>query len=444
MNPKLLAVCVYVAITLISGIIGVLTESIAWGISVLAGGVLLFFIYEALAFRRWLKRPQQATSRLSPFWRKSGDSVAETLSNARSRTRSVLNELHQVRSVSDFIPDGWVILRESNGVELFNESAASLLGLTESDIGRNLSAIVRSPSFTRLLTNDDETEIVETSSPTNDNVRIELRLVVLENHRKLIVARDVTELNRLLSMRQDFIANVSHELRTPLTVLIGYIETMSENDLDVQTLNELVSRLVTPVNRMRSMVDDLLTLTTLESSPLPDPSVIHSLHMKSEIDRVLEEAVQLTTANHKFHVTVDDEIRIECVPTEIHSVIMNLVTNAIRYSPDGGEICIRCFEADSVGRFEIEDQGVGIPPELISRLTERFYRIDMKGSRARGGTGLGLAIVKHVLRRHGSELQVTSQLGKGSQFAFELPLILGEPNRSIGVQSPVNEVEPTI
>ena len=432
MKPIVISVCILLAIVIAAGAVGFYLTSFAWGLVVFTSGLLIYAFVIDARFRRWVKRPQQATTHLNPYWRKSADSIASTLNNARARARTVLDELQQVRSVSDFIPDAWVILRESNSIELFNEAAIDLIGLKESDLGRDLAVVIRSPSFTRLLRSNDETEIVETSSPTNDNVRIELRLVPLENRRKLIVARDITELNRLLSMRQDFIANVSHELRTPLTVLIGYIETMSEEKLDKKTLNKLVSRLVTPVNRMRSMVDDLLTLTTLESSPPPNASDVHPVHMKSEIDNVIEEAVQLTNDKHSIEVEVDEALSIECVQTEIHSVIMNLVTNAIRYSPDGGEIKMRCFKVDDRGRFEIKDNGVGIPPEFISRLTERFYRIDMKGSRARGGTGLGLAIVKHVLRRHNTELQVESTVGEGSVFAFELPLQMARGQDSNG------------
>ncbi len=346
--------------------------------------------------------------------------VARTIRHSRDRSRALLSALQRIRTTSNFLPDAWIILQRQNQIEMFNQSAIELLGIKQSDQHTDLSTLVRHPSLSRML--KEEVGLIEIASPVNDAKRLEIRMVALDDDRKLILARDVTELNRLLSMRQEFIANVSHELRTPLTVMFGYVESMVNDDLDEQNLRNLATRLVAPVDRMRFMVDDLLTLTQLESAPPPTPDEIQKINVKDQLNAVIEEVASLNQCTHLITLHAEDELQIECVPSEIHSVFMNLVTNAIRYSPDGGEINISCVRRGSSARIQVKDQGVGIPPESISRLTERFYRVDMKGSRARGGTGLGLAIVKHVLIRHQSELQIESSVGEGSVFFFDLPL----------------------
>ena len=178
------------------------------------------------------------------------------------------------------------------------------------------------------------------------------------------------------------------------------------------------------------MVDDLLTLTKLESAPLPNNDDLLCINGTMQLERMVEEARQLAAVNHELKLNAESDLSVQCVPNEMYSAYMNLLTNAIRYCPDGGDSYIRWHRNGKYARFEVEDQGIGIPPEFISRLTERFYRIDMKGSRARGGTCLGLAIVKHILRRHQSELQIVSEVGNGSTFYFDLPVTLAPHDAS--------------
>ena len=391
-----------------------------WAFTCLLGGFLIYVLLRQQAVRKWLKRPSQPVPIKTKAWEDAAKQVTRSIDHSRGRSRTLLQALKQIRSTSDYLPDAWITLQQQHQIETFNRSAQHLLGIKPLDIGADLTTLIRHPSLYRLLT-DHETEIVEITSPIDDAKRLEVRVVELEQNRQLVIARDISELNRLLTMRQDFIANVSHELRTPLTVMLGYVESMTNDELREETLRELAERLVAPVDRMRFMVDDLLTLTQLESAPLPSDDDIQSINGHAEITSVIDETRSLTTPSHCLKLEIDPDLDVECVPSEVHSAFMNLVTNAIRYSPDGGAIAIRWHDIGECARFEVEDKGVGIPPESISRLTERFYRVDMKVSRARGGTGLGLAIVKHVLRRHQSELKVTSSVGKGSRFFFDLP-----------------------
>ena len=401
--------------------IEIATGFTGWAFVCLLGGVLIYVLVREQEVRKWLEHPLQPIPIQSERWQKAAKHVTGSIDHSRDRARTLLQALKRIRSTSDYLPDAWITLQQHQQIETFNQSAQDLLGIKPSDIGSDLTTLIRHPSLFRLLT-QDETDIIEITSPIDDSKRLEVRIVELDENRQLVIARDISELNRLLSMRQDFIANVSHELRTPLTVMLGYVESMTSEELSEETLRDLADRLVTPVDRMRFMVDDLLTLTQLESAPLPTVDEIQSINGQIEVNLVIDEARPLTTSTHCFKLEVEENLWLECVPTEIHSAFMNLVTNAIRYSPDGGEITIRWFRFGESARFEVEDQGVGIPPDSISRLTERFYRVDMKGSRARGGTGLGLAIVKHVLRRHQSELKISSTVGVGSRFYFDVPL----------------------
>ncbi|MEZ5597731.1 MAG: ATP-binding protein [Pseudomonadales bacterium] len=237
----------------------------------------------------------------------------------------------------------------------------------------------------------------------------------------LLLIRDVTQLNRLLSMRQDFVANVSHELRTPLTVILGYLETLQEDDLDAETRRMLIDKVVPPAQRMHALLQDLLILTRLESESDGGIEGRMPIDMEKLLGRVVAQVGGLAGAAHRLVIDARSAHRLIGVPSEIESAVGNLLSNAIRYSPDGGEIRIGWRDAPEGAVLDVRDQGIGIPREHLSRLTERFYRVDLARARAQGGTGLGLAIVKHVLKRHGAVLQVESEPGRGSRFFTVFP-----------------------
>ena len=340
---------------------------------------------------------------------------------SRGLVKRLVQELRWLRNTLDWMPDGWIVLQDRGVIEAANRSARSLLGLARNDRRRRLQDVVRDRAIEGLVRGDVEDGIVELPSPVDEARRLELRHLTVDSARSIILIRDVTMLDRLLTMRQDFIANVSHELRTPLTVIIGYLEALEDEDIDKETLRRLLGRMRSPADRMKALVEDLLTLTRLESSPMPGKDDIRQVHAASMLESAVKEARQLATPAHDIVLEAEETLRADAVPGELHSAFFNLITNAIRYSPDGGVVNVRWLRGETGPRFEVEDRGIGIPEEHISRLTERFFRVDMAESRVRGGTGLGLAIVKHVLRRHRTQLQVRSDLGAGSLFAFELP-----------------------
>ena len=405
----------WTTLALVAALGGWLLSSVAWGIATGLAGLVLLNWLDYREFIRWSTSPLTRPQARSAFWQAPLDRLFRTIRGGRERSRALATRLRWLETTADGLPDAWVVVRGVGEIEQVNSTAQQLLGLGDDDQGQNLLGLIRDPSLVALMNGDVEEGLVEIASPVSDGMRLEVRRIPLDD-RTLILARDVTELNRLLSMRQDFIANVSHELRTPLTVIIGYLESIADERLDPNLAGELARRLNPPAQRMKSLVEDLLTLTRLESSPLPNPEAIETVDGSKLLQSLRLEAEQLSTGAHELVFHIEPDLVFEGVTGEVQSAFSNLIANAIRYSPDGGRITVRWFKSSDGARFEVEDHGIGIAPEHLSRITERFYRIDLAGARVRGGTGLGLAIVKHVLRRHNTRLQVESELGKGSLF----------------------------
>ena len=393
------------------------TGSIAWGLVAGLGTVVLYGILQYRQFLRWSQRPLTRPGTPDRGWRIAASRVYRTIRSGRQRSRKLLHSLRALQRTAEAVPDGWAMVRNSGEIEDFNQAAGDLLALSYHDRGQNILTLVRDPSAGSLLRGNTDGEIVEIAAPADNTRRVELRRVRIDDDRALIVVRDITELNRALTMRQDFVANVSHELRTPLTVIVGYLEQSTY--ADDETLKTILPKLASPVRRMQALVDDLLTLTRLESGGMPNASALEDVDVSQLLHIIAAEAHGLSGGRHSLDLHADKRLRIRGVPGELYSAFTNLITNAVRYSPGGGTIEVRWFDGDNGPRFEVRDQGMGIAPEHLERLTERFYRIELAQSRVRGGTGLGLAIVKHVLRRHGSVLRVDSELGKGSLFFCE-------------------------
>ena len=405
----------WTALALVAVLGGWLLSGVAWGIATGLAGLVLLNWLDYREFVRWSLAPLTRPQARSAFWQAPLDRLFRTIRGGRERSRALATRLRWLESTADGLPDAWAVVRGAGEIEQSNSTAQRLLGLGPDDQGRNLLGLIRDPALVALMNGDVEEELVEIASPVSDGMRLEVRRIQLDEA-TLILARDVTELNRLLSMRQDFIANVSHELRTPLTVIIGYLESIADEPLDHDLVTELVRRLGPPAQRMKSLVEDLLTLTRLESAPLPNPETIEAVDGGHVLQSLKLEAEQLSNGAHELVFHIEQKLAFEGVTSEVQSAFSNLIANAIRYSPYGGRITVRWFKSGEGARFEVEDQGLGIAPEHLSRITERFYRIDLAGARVRGGTGLGLAIVKHILRRHNTHLQVKSELGKGSLF----------------------------
>jgi two-component system phosphate regulon sensor histidine kinase PhoR len=249
------------------------------------------------------------------------------------------------------------------------------------------------------------------------NLMLLLQIFPYGENRKLLLSQDVTILKRNESIRQDFVANVSHELRTPLTVLNGFLETLRDLPLSDQERKKYIQMMSAQSSRMLTLVEELLILTRLDSSPISSKTAI--VKIPELLMRITEEGRGLSNGNHIIRLSQNSQNNILGAETEIFSAFSNLLTNAIRYTPEGGEIHMYWEDtADGGAVYSVRDTGIGIAPEHITRVTERFYRVDRSRSRDTGGTGLGLAIVKHVAMRHNAQLNIESTLAVGSIFSI--------------------------
>jgi two-component system phosphate regulon sensor histidine kinase PhoR len=267
---------------------------------------------------------------------------------------------------------------------------------------------------------------------------IELVRRLKDPRAKLVISQDMTERERSEAMRRDFVANVSHEIRTPLTVLSGFLETMRNLPLTEVEQKRVITLMTQQAERMGNLVGDLLTLAQLEGSPRP--AADKWVRVASLFGQVEAEARALSAGRHTIAFAAAGDAQVAGIESELQSAIGNLVSNAVRYTPDGGRIDVAWKRVDNgSGEIVVTDSGRGIAREHLSRLTERFYRVDGSRSRESGGTGLGLAIVKHVIQRHGGELGVASEVGKGSTFRLVLPAArvrVAAPGSTVDVSEP--------
>ena len=360
------------------------------------------------------------------------------------RTRRLLRERERAINASeqrlkDFLsaiqasPNGVVLLDENFQIEWCNQTAAFQLGIEpERDLAQRIGNLVRDPIFSAYMTSADVADaIVIEGRGKNPNMplRISIQRHPYGEGKQLLITRDVTVVEQAEAMRRDFVANVSHEIRTPLTVLAGFVETLQTLKLSPQEQDSYLALMASQAQRMQSLVDDLLTLSRLEGSPIPGfGSHIVLSHL---MDVCQSEAQQLSNLLFQEKIAqvlvfeTDPAINNYLVlgePRELQSALSNLVSNAVRYTPQGGRIEVHAFiSADGNLNLQVKDTGPGILPEHLPRLTERFYRVDRSRSRESGGTGLGLAIVKHVMQRHGGQLQIASIAGQGSCFNLIFP-----------------------
>lgn len=347
----------------------------------------------------------------------------------RKRKRRLTGLIKRFQEATAAMPDATVILDADGGIEWFNGAAQQLLGLHPGkDVGQRIVNLIRYPLFNDFLATGAVNEPLRMPAPDDDSVTLNVRIVPYGRDQRLLIARDVSQQQRLEQMRRDFVANVSHELRTPLTVVSGFLETLVDEE---ESYSPHVSRSMELMQqqtfRMQQIVEDLLLLSRLETDRSGPP---HEAVSAAAVLSMIEEGVEpLVEEKHqRIRFDCDQHLRIFGAEKELYSAFSNLVTNAVRYTPEGGSIEVRWYRDERGAHLEVQDSGVGIAPEHIPRLTERFYRVDVGRSRESGGTGLGLAIVKHVVSRHEGNLCISSVLNQGSTFSIDFPssLIVGQ------------------
>jgi len=383
---------------------------------------------------RWLRQGDvQRGLELYGLWGEAVERVRRLVRQQQDLVRESDKRQQDILGALQASPNGVVLLDEEGRIEWCNDTAAEHFGFDpQRDALQSIRNLVRDPEFNAYLAEHDYARDVvlegRGSTPSRP-VRVSVHVHTYGEGRALLLSRDVTALEQAEAMRRDFVANVSHEIRTPLTVLTGFVETLQTLDLEAPDRARYLAMMAQQAARMQSVVQDLLTLSRLEGSPLPgmaEWTPVSSLLQRCEEESRALSAL-LTQNQAQGHVLEFDTGAaqwqdIAGSPAELQSALSNLISNAVRYTPGGGRIVVRWERAADGGAvFSVQDTGPGIAPEHIPRLTERFYRVDRSRSRETGGTGLGLAIVKHVLQRHGASLDIRSTLGKGSTFSVHLP-----------------------
>ncbi|MCB1750381.1 MAG: phosphate regulon sensor histidine kinase PhoR [Gammaproteobacteria bacterium] len=386
----------------------------------------LYFCWQLLQIHllnAWQRSPKSAHP---PFAVGIWGSIIELAEAKRERARKRKRKLGRIlagfHESTNALPDATVILDEKGRMEWWNDVARQVLGLDgKRDRNRSIVEIIPDSIFNAYLLEGDYVRPLQIPAPLDDSISLEVRIVPYGKGKCLLQARDITRLHQLETVRRDFVANVSHEMRTPLTVIHGYLEAIAESG-DESRLGEwqhVVSQMRQQTDRMQRIVADLLMLSRLETQ---EQAVGHEqVNVAELLQSVREEACNLSGGKHRIHLKTEADLRLYGIESELESAFSNLAFNAVRYTPPGGSVAMHWYANGSKACFSIKDDGIGIEPEHIPRLTERFYRVDVGRSRQSGGTGLGLAIVKHVLTRHGSVLEIESEPGRGSLFSCTFP-----------------------
>ncbi len=330
--------------------------------------------------------------------------------------------LQQIEQATAALPEGVVILDETDHIEWCNPLAERHFGLDGSrDISQQITYLARQPEFVQYLALSNYAEPLILRGTRQDEMVLSIKVVPYGVNKKLLISRDITHLERIETMRRDFVANVSHELRTPLTVVNGFVETLQDMPkLDNEMSRRALQLMGEQTKRMEGLVDDLLTLSRLENTL--NTLVEEEVDVPVLLQSLYQDGQALSAGQHVLKLELNCTARLAGNGGELRSAFSNLLSNAIRYTPQGGEITV-CWSVHENGAptYSVKDSGIGIAPEHIPRLTERFYRVDRSRSRETGGTGLGLAIVKHIASRHQAHLGVVSEEGSGSTFSITFP-----------------------
>jgi two-component system phosphate regulon sensor histidine kinase PhoR len=416
----------FAAVIIFSLLIGLVTQQVA---ICLFSGVFLYLIWQYRILKQlhlWLQRrsgsnPPELPGIINEISREI-DFLRE---RHRQRKDKLAGYLRRFQDGTYALPDAMLILGQYGVIEWANEKAREYLGIRwPQDNGQRIANLIRHPELSAFLGNTGNKATdkgLQISSPINPDQIIEFRIASYGEGQKLLMARDVTSIQRIHQMRKDFIANASHELRTPLTVISGYLEGMDDDmEQTHDVLQSQIKQMRRQCERMQRLIDDLLMLSMLETNA---PDTEGEIVMVPDLlATIYQEAEGLSgIMKHIFYLETDPNLWLHGNQKEIYSAFSNLVFNAVQHTQEHGIIRLRWY-ADSEGaHFVVSDNGEGIAPEHIPRITERFYRVDKGRSRDKGGTGLGLAIVKHVLARHGGQLHIDSTLGKGSTFRCDFP-----------------------
>nr|VFK79483.1 MAG: two-component system, OmpR family, phosphate regulon sensor histidine kinase PhoR [Candidatus Kentron sp. SD] len=405
--------------------VGIWLGKIAEFLCLVALSYLGWHLLQLHKLRMWLHDPKVSPEFMG-IWREVFEDMETQLRSIHAQSgRKRKPKLDWIvkrfnKSVS-LLPDAAILLGKEERIEWWNLTADRLFGLKKDDKGLRITHLIRHPEFIRRLREEKIwQQPLEAPSPVDPDTWLTILILPIGKRKRLLQARDSTRLHRLEQIRRDFVANVSHELRTPLTVINGYTETLLDHD-DIRELSwyPVLSGIHQQAERMGKIVEDLLLLSRLEMEERKPGQ--ERVPVAAILEAIREDALILGNRAHRITITADPELEIMGNARELRSAFSNLIFNAVHYTASEGEIAVRWHGNNEGGHLLVRDTGIGIEARHLSRITERFYRVDTGRSRETGGTGLGLTIVKHVLTQHGAKLSIESAPGRGSIFACHFP-----------------------
>jgi two-component system phosphate regulon sensor histidine kinase PhoR len=410
----------------VAGLIVWLLAGPVWALASVCIGLALLLVRHVsnlAALADWLRDPlAKPLPQGSGIWEDVLVGLYRFVRARMKQEQHLSDDLMRFRSAGLALPDGVVLLDAHAHIEWCNPIASRYFGLDEQrDLGQLLVNLVRHPDLAAYLERGEFAEPLTLRLTRAEGLVLSLAIIAYGEEQKLLLARDITLAEKVETMRRDFVANVSHELKSPLTVVAGFLETLTnaEIKLDERRRHGYLVMMRDHTRRMQRLVEDLLTLSALESG--------RGLNEETLVDvpvllaGVRDEALALSAGSHRIELDVQDRILLLANAQELRSAFGNFVSNAVHYTPAGGDIRLTWGRRGTQAVFSVADTGPGIEPRHIPRLTERFYRVEYSRSRETGGTGLGLAIVKHVLTRHQAALEIESEIGKGSRFSAVFP-----------------------
>ncbi|AWB58658.1 phosphate regulon sensor histidine kinase PhoR [Colwellia sp. Arc7-D] len=401
-----------------SAIVGYLIGQTFLVVSLVTIGLLAWHYSHLFKLIQWLWQgksisPPQANG----VWGRIYDGLYRRIRKQRQKQKQLNERIRKFRDGAEALPDAALVLSHELNILWGNKKASQLLGVRwPGDVGQRIDNLIRFPEFSKYLEDGDFESPCLIISPINTELQLELRMMAYGSDQILLLARDISKIQRLEEMRRDFVANVSHELKTPLTVVRGYVEMVQASDSALEPhWQKAFSTIETQVSRMDRLVEQLLVLSRVENNV--DSDNHHQVDLSRLILTIVEDAQWLNQEkNHVIHSDIAPDISLEGNEHELKSACLNLLSNAIAYTPENGVIDVTLRIDGNKIRFSVKDNGPGIKPEHVNRLTERFFRVDKSRSRNTGGSGLGLAIVKHVLNHHHGELSIESDWQQGSEF----------------------------
>lgn len=408
-------------VSVVSILIGLFFEQTFFFLSVGLFVYILFMLRNVFRLHNWLLDRKKVLPDAQGYWGEIFNELFLMEKKTFKQKKFLSKALSRFKKAAEALPDGVIILSPTNDIDWVNPIASSLLGINfPKDNGQKITNLIRNPKFQRYLDKRDYSKTISIPSPDNVDNTLTLQIIPFGYKQKMIFCHDITHIQKLEEMRTTFVSNVSHEMRSPLTVLTGYLEIFSGKiPKDDESFKLGINNMHQQAIRMQRLVTDLLALSKMETAPVEHTKTVKIAPLLISLKENAELLGQ--DKHHELTLEADESLNLRGNVDELHSLFANLINNAVRYTPENGNITIKWQKQGAGAVFSVNDNGPGIAAQHIPHLTERFYRADIDRSRESGGTGLGLAIVKYAIERHDGRLKIKSTLGKGSTFSCLFP-----------------------